>query len=244
MIDKLTMEDLGAVINNFNKRDKSIIELKLSSGMSNSNIIKMNYRDFFVSFIGYMDLEILKNPNTGFNVNKIDKSIYKGDDLVCVWCLKLLKTDIEYITFSNSETTVSIFNYLIDRKRNVSGFISPDEPLFINEQGKRISPMDISNIFKKLSDQTGKNIRAHHLRKLLVETLEYYGVNPIYLDMMLGHRISPSIAAHYKYDISYLKETYKGFEAYISIENNDKHRNQDSYTQLLKGLFFKRDSHE
>ena len=71
---------------------------------------------------------------------------------------KLLKTDIEYITFSNSETTVSIFNYLIDRKRNVSGFISPDEPLFINEQGKRISPMDISNIFKKLSDQTGKTL--------------------------------------------------------------------------------------
>ena len=232
MVEELTMDDLKYV-KDCNMMEKAVIKLIFTSGMSAANVIKLNYGDFLVSYRGF-DRYVSKPSTSEFD---------KCYDHIGVWCLERVKTGNKYITLSSSETKKSLINYLLDRCRN-EGFISAEEPLFVNENGNRITQVDISKIFKKLSNKIGKKVRAHDLRKLFVKTLKDNGTDTIFLDMVLGHKINPVIAAHFKYDIGYLKETYREFEEYLILESSDKQHNQDSSLQILKGLFFKRDSYE
>ena len=126
MREELTMNDLRN-IKYCNMMEKAVIQLIFSSGMSAANIIKLNYGDFLVSSRGF-DRYVSKPSTSEYD---------KCHDYIGVWCLERVKTGNKYITLSSTETKKSLINYLLDRCRN-EGFISADQPLFVNENGNRI----------------------------------------------------------------------------------------------------------
>jgi integrase len=253
---KLEISDLKEIMKDCNLRDKAVILLMFSSGMSAADVCELNYEDFFLSISEYsgIDVEGFLPFYWTFFVNKVSERVEGRNDLVGTWNIKRPKTGVNYVTFNSNESTHSILNYLINRKCDVKKTISFQEPLFTDEKGNRISKEHISTIFKGMSSKTGKNITAHQLRMLFVEILCDHGADKNFVETVLGHKIS-----HFEpeSDKNLLKDKYLKFGDYLTLEEdfkyfNYKHQiflelmemmNSKEY-QLLLGIIEKRDSDE
>ena len=237
-METVTIADLRGVIQYCNPSERAIIELMVSSGMSTSDIIKLNFRDFLQSIVGYLDMDAVDSQSESC-VYQIAEYLERADDLIGVWYLERPKTGRRYFTFNTSESTESLVDYLIDIQ-NIQGLISLNDPLFTDGYGNRLSKTDISNILRKIGNQINKKVNSHLLRRLFAATLVENGVHPFFIDMVLGHKICPVLKAYIKYDISLLKETYTEIEGELSLET--EYLSSVEYIQLLKSSLFKGDS--
>lgn len=205
----MTIADLRSVIGEFSLRDRAIIELILSSGMPTDVLISLNIVHY-----------------------ALDDEIDLGENFIHPWHIEKEKTGIKYMTFSNTETTRSIFRYLYHTILCV-GEVSSYEPLFRDENGNRISRGTINTIFKKLSSKIGKNITPHQLRKLFSETLYDNGASPSFIGEILGHYVPKYHKTYYETDDietvyrevqaidRELITNYWEFEELFYLENND-----------------------
>jgi len=93
-------------------RNRAIILLQLSSGLSSSDIRVLKYRDF---------LQALQLPVTRkVNVESVIEELSNADDdeeLIGWWHLKRYKTAVEFTTFNSPESTRAILDYLDWRMR-------------------------------------------------------------------------------------------------------------------------------
>ena len=215
-MDTVIIADLRGVIQYCNPSERAIIELIVSSGMLTSDIIKLNYRDFLMSIIGYLDIDAVDSQSESC-AYQIAEYLERTDDLIGVWYLERPKTGRRYFTFNTNESTESLVDYLIDRQ-NIQGLISLNDPLFTDKYGNRLSKADVFDIFRKISNQINKKVNSHLLRRLFAETLVENSVHPFFIDMVLGHKICPVLKAYIKYDIGFLKETYTEIEGELSLE--------------------------
>ena len=205
MEEKITIQEINEALEICEPFEKAVIKLMLTSGMNVRQIIELDYDDFILSIIEYFD---------GKGIDQFDISeIFEELDLknaVLTWMIES-KKGYNYVTFSDTETTSTILCYLYYRE-NIAEAVEVDA-LFTTNTGRRISREDISEIFQKMSEKLGKNIKPVHLRQLFTQTLLQNGASKSVVSIMLGHEIDPSeledkkILEYFEWDV-FLKKTY------------------------------------
>lgn len=202
-------------------RDKAIIYLMMSSGMGKAEIRFLNYGDFIEAMDEYLDL----NEEDKLNIDRVYHQLKDKDDLIGTWKIRRYKTGMPYITFNSPESTRSILEYLINKRKNT--IESMDDPLFLSNMENRFSKDGFNNLFQRINDRAGlgyakdKNRRfftSHTLRKFFTTTLYKNGVDKLKVDWFLGHKIDPITEAYFKNDIKSLKKSYLEILEQLSME--------------------------
>lgn len=167
-------------------RDKAIVLLLSSSGLRVGGLVSLQLKHLI--------------PNDKYGIYQID--VYK-------------KSREAYTTFCTPETRAAIDLYL-DWRRRLGETLTPESPLFRVEfdtrfgasaPAKQIDRALVCRILKILRYETGiakvqhltecvkrgrprSHIKTlHGLRKYLSTSLEIEGVNPVYVELLLGHNL-------------------------------------------------------
>ncbi len=238
--DIVTREHILKLLEHCNLKYKSIILLMSSSGMGQSEILNLTYRDFINSISDYYK----PATNEVFDVYHISQKLEENkDDLIGTWQIQRYKTSYGYITFSSPESIQMILHYLTDRILQNRPVKSVDDWLF-ESKGKQISTSTLVSYFKGLNDRcefgyVGKHrfFTSHKLRKYFASTLHKNKIPELTTHWLLGHRVDPVTEAYFKADIESLKEQYKTVVEDLSIENVIlREVTTDGYDRLLKKI--------
>jgi integrase len=227
-----TKEHLRKALIYCNLRDKAIILLQFSSGLSAAEIRHLTYGQFFIAIKGYITF---KN-NEIFNIDKIYRQLKNKDNIIGIWNSIESYTDIDYLTFNSSESNKAIIDYLLERN-NKKPITSFDEPLFV-ANGKQIGEHTLSAIYRRINQRAGlgsRNEKRNFLtsnipRKMFRTALLECDVEYLAIELMLGHKIEYIKLAYYKNTPEILKKEYlKGLKKItfeeIKIVTTDRYDN-------------------
>jgi len=228
-----TKEHIRKALKYCNLRDKAIILLQFSSGLSAAEIRHLTYGQFYMAIKGY----ITPNVNEVFNIDRIYSQIKNKNNIIGIWnSHESYKTDIDYLTFNSSESTKAIIDYLLERnnKKLITLF---DEPLFI-ANGKQIGEHTLSAIYRRINQRAGlgsRNEKRNFLtsnipRKMFRTALLKCDVEYLAIELMLGHKIDDIKLAYYRNSPGILKKEYlKGLKKItfeeVEIVTPDKYDN-------------------
>ncbi|WP_048190950.1 site-specific integrase [Methanobacterium sp. SMA-27] len=193
-----------------NLRDKAIILLQFSSGLSAAEIRHLTYGQFFIAIKEYINF----NNNEIFNIDKIYRQLKNKDNIIGIWNSYESNTDIDYLTFNSSESNKAIIDYLLERN-NKKPITSFNEPLFI-ANGNKIGEHTLSAIYRRINQRAGlgsRNEKRNFLtsnipRKMFQRALLECDVEYLAIELMLGHKIDNIKLAYYKNNPEILKKEY------------------------------------
>lgn len=217
-------EEVQKVLNIASLRDRAMILIQVSSGMSADELPKLTVDQFYKGY----------DPET-------QVATIRG---------RRGKTDIDYITFLNPEATRAIIEYLEWRdtvpstnfQRDMDIYekrkASPESPLLIkgvvsneylkdrDEKHRRLTSIKISNTYAVLARRAGvatskgemNSFRSHNMRKYFSTTLNDKGLEFIDIECMMAHEQGAVNAAYYKHKPEVLKEKYMKVMSALYIE--------------------------
>lgn len=208
--DLPTMEDVKLTLKYSNARDRAIILLHISSGMSKREIIDLLYSDFTEAI------------NAPINAPIEDLRNYIDDHTIPTFIIGRQKVrDFEFVTFCSPETTFAIVEYLEERG-------SMREALFTTNRGKKLSQRTYDAIFSRLNDRCkfgkkrngkARKFTSHQLRRLFASNMLGEGIKKEQIDFMMGHVMDPTSAAYFKAKPEKLKAEYiKGLNSVTFAE--------------------------
>jgi len=174
-IEKLPeLDDVKKLVTVADHRNRAIILLQLSSGLSSSDIRVLKYRDF---------LQALQLPVTRkVNVESVIEELSNADDdeeLIGWWHLKRYKTAVEFTTFNSPESTRAILDYLDWRMRENRPITDNDDWLFTTNRNEQLKLSTITLFYKRLNVKAGFKkrqnkrhlITSHQLREMFSSSL-------------------------------------------------------------------------
>ena len=216
-----TKEHIKKAVSIAGLRDRAIILLQLSSGMGAAEVRNLNYKQFIDSINEYIDL----TPSEYLNIFKIAEQIKEKEILVGTWKVIRYKTGMEYITFSSTECTRSIVDYLLYRIQMNKNIKSLKTLLFVNQYNKPLNQFSSTQIYARINKKAdlGKRTKnrnfltSHMLRKLFTTTLYEEGLDKMAVDWMLGHKINQTSAAYFKAKPERLKQEYLKVENKLTL---------------------------
>lgn len=190
-----SQEDVKKAVLAANVKYQSILLLMASSGLMQSDIIQFKVTDFIESF----------NKQAHTNFTGIDDirqlvEIAEKKEIVLKWEGERAKNSIEYMTFSSTETTKAIAEYLrTDPPR------SRDDFLFRNK-GQKIRIFTLDNYIQFINDKLGltggedkyKRIIPRNLRKRFGSLLTEAELGYRHIEYMMGHVLPPVQGAYFK----------------------------------------------
>lgn len=243
--DLINKEDIRKMVSNSNTEYQAIILLMQSSGMAPAEIrqLKLKY------YLNALNINIEES----FDIEKIINELNTKKDEIPTWNIRRVKTNIEYTTFSSSESVKAINLYLNDRSTYPNAYPEGyDSILFapITVKGevlnKQISRVTFSKYFHRLNkrckfpEETGSyglqcKCHAHNLRKFFATTLKNSGIDSLDVEWMIGHSIKPVTSAYELPDIKTLKKNYMKVLPYLTINepvNLEIMENAEDITQL------------
>ena len=161
-------------------RDRAILYLQYSSGMGASEVRNLTYHQFLDSITEYIDL----TSNDPLDISNISKQIKNQDILIGTWKVVRFKTGLPHITFSSTQSTRAIIDYLSSRIRLNKNIKSLEDPLFVNQYNKILKSNTFTRIYERLNHRAGlgrRNLKrnfltSHMLRKLFATTLYEQGM--------------------------------------------------------------------
>lgn len=183
-------------------REKAIVSLMYSSGMTARDICGLKYFDFLSSVTKYC-LESDISPD---NLGDICLNLRGRDDIIGEWDMSNNNGNFTYMTFCPVDCMHSIMDWLYLLKGSES--INIDEQLFHDFNGKRITIEEIDLIFGRLSDESGIMIQSIDLRRLFVEKMISAGVLYDNIMLYLGFEFNPKVLDTYTMDRCELKRDY------------------------------------
>lgn len=95
-----------------------------------------------------------------------------------------------------------------------------------DEELRKLVPATIQSIYSELNEKANKSspkgkrnlIRSHNMRKFFNSTLLANGADIFTTDFMMGHKIDATKDAYFRADPNSLKEKYKNFIPYLTIQ--------------------------
>ncbi|TQD23562.1 site-specific integrase [Methanolobus vulcani] len=217
-------------------RDRAIILVGVSSGLSASDICNLTVKQFYEGF----------NSKTGIVTIHIARQ----------------KTEVVFTTFFSPETSQAIFTYLKTREKDITSMnnndlreyqkvrITDNSPLFILckklesylgtriESDRALTTKNIDDIYAELSKTLGVEsktpgvyniLRSHNMRKYFTSTLLNAGCDFNIINHYSGHKNNDTVDAYFKYKTSYLEETYQKYLPYLLINESDNVENSLAY---------------
>jgi len=232
-----TKEHIHKALKYCNLRDKAIILLQFSSGLSAAEIRHLTYGQFYIAIKGY----ITPNINEIFNIDRIYSQIKNKDNIIGIW--NIIHSNTDYLTFNSSESNKAIIDYLIERN-NKKPITSFDEPLFI-ANGNKIKAHTFSFIYRRINQRANlgsRNEKRNFLtsnipRKMFQKTLLNSGVEFLAVELMLGHKINNIKSLYYKNKPNSLKEEYlKGLKNITLEEVKVETVIKENYNNIIHNL--------
>lgn len=95
-----------------------------------------------------------------------------------------------------------------------------------DEELRKLVPATIQSIYSELNEKANKSspkgkrnlIRSHNMRKFFNSTLLANGADIFTTEYFMGHKIDPTKDAYFRADPKALKEKYKNFVPYLTIQ--------------------------
>jgi len=212
----LEKSDVQAILDHAGVRDRAIILIMVSSGLSQVDVLNLQIKDVK---IGY-------DEHTGITTLSVRR----------------IKTDYDFTTFLSPEASKAVFNWIeLRQKHEKSKVRSDDDFLFTkrdvpdsyletyDDSVRRLDKYGLMAIFRRLARATGQEtdkgtwslVRAHNLRKYFNSTLLNNGADIFFTDYLMGHKIDQMHEAYYRADPKKLREKYIKYLPFLSIEDTE-----------------------
>lgn len=219
---KANKDDIRNALTLSSLRDQAIMLCGHSSGMGASEIASLTLQSF--------------------------KDGYDHETGITTFDMRRKKVGTDFITFISPEASQAVLRYLEWRDRPATNgneaeylrrrttensylFISANVPrkYFDNfdEDIRKITPKAISCLYGRISNNAGLTnrkkgsyniLRSHNMRKLFNTTLKNEGCDSDLVEYFMGHTLGDTKAAYYEGDPDKLKEIYKKFIPYLTIQ--------------------------
>lgn len=162
-----TTEEIKALMQIANVRERAIITVLKDSGISRQDVVKLTYGDIKTEFETekqFIHLKVVRQ-----------------------------KESLEYDTFIGKNTVECLKAYL-NKRKNLGEQITDDSPLIASLQGTSISPEGLSLIFIRLSKEVGFKTSPHRFRKFFESHLGL-SVPSMLVRYWMGHSLG--VEGHY-----------------------------------------------
>lgn len=217
-------------------RDCAIILAGASSGLSASDICKLTVKQFYEGFnskTGIVTIHIARQK-TGF----VFTTFFSPETSQAIFTY--LKT--------REKDTTSMNNNDLREYQKVR--ITDNSPLFILckkfkyyletgiESNRALTTKNIDDIYAEISKKLGVEsktagvyniLRSHTMRKYFTSALLNAGCDFNVINHYLGHINNETVDAYFKYQTSYLEETYQNYLPYLLINEGDDIENSLAY---------------
>ena len=213
---RLIRDDIILMLKHAGVRDRAIVLLMASSGLSSADVINLRVGTLRAGY----------DEATG--ITTLD--------------LRRQKTEYDFYTFTTPEASTAIHDYLTLRDKNAQTSIHSDmDHVFIkrdvpkaylesyNDSLRVLDAKGMLAIFRRLGDRCGKTpdkgtwglIRAHNLRKWFFQSLMNDGASENMANYFMGHVTDSVTAAYWKADPGILKRQYMAFIPTLSFEDTE-----------------------
>ena len=204
-----------------NKRDRAIILLQYTSGMSPQLLRNLQYEDFINAMKDYLDVDEKKLLNIKTVVNILSKK----HELIGKW--EFIKKSGEiFHTFNTTESSNAILDYLIQRERTEKPIKKLEDPLFVNQDNIKLKKSTYDGIFTrinkkadfKLLDSNKRFFTSFNLRKSFKQALIDSGMDKEMITALFGHK---SVIQWDREDLENLLIKYKHATRFLVMDDAD-----------------------
>ena len=209
--------DIQAILEHAGVRDRAIILIMVSSGLSQVDVLDLRIRDV--------------------------KGGYDESTGITTLSVRRIKTDYDFTTFLTPEAGRAVLSWieLRNKKHEKSKVRSDNDFLFIKQDVpnsylkthddtvRRLDKHGLMAIFRRLAHATGRGtdrdtwslVRAHNLRKYFNSILLNNGADIFFTDYLMGHKIDQMHQAYYRASPKKLREKYIKYHPFLSIEDTE-----------------------
>lgn len=219
----LTKEDILKLANTAAPRERALIYLMALSGMAQNEARNITISKFLESASEAIGAKL---------DNFYDLFDHENEILEEILTLSIIrqKVNYRYITFIPPEAIREIINYIKERcyGRNEKIRIqNSNEPLFVNNQGEKMSSDLIVTNFRRIGLKIGlykkpkaySYWRSHALRKYFISTIVNELGDKVLADFLAGHKIDDTTRAYWYMDPEKLKKRYMKALQFLSLDN-------------------------
>lgn len=217
-------------------RDRAIILVGATSGLSAIDICNLTVKQFYEglnSKTGIVTIHIARQK-TGF----VFTTFFSPETSQAI---------STYLKTREKDTTAMNNN---DLREYQKVRITENSPLFILckkleyyletgiEKNRALTAKNIGELYKEISKILGVEsktpgvfsiFRSHTMRKYFTSTLLNAGCDFNIINHYLGHKNNDTVDAYFKYQISYLEETYQKYLPYLLVNDGDDVENSLAY---------------
>lgn len=220
-----TKEDLQEVLKVCDPMEKAVLLVGVSSGLSAHEIINLRVKDFKRGY----------DPKT--EITTLDLRRGKVDfDFITFLSPECSKAIQDYLTYRSRTSKINETRRLnqLEKQRVFSDndhlFIKRHiDPSYLKNQDDDIRKLDqdsFMKVYRFISEKAQKNtlagdwnlIRSHNMRKYFNSALLNAGADSFHVEFFMGHTLDDTKAAYFRADTEKLKEIYKKYIPFITIE--------------------------
>ncbi len=236
----LEKENLKTILKHANIRNKAIILVMASSGLSQSDVLDLTVGDF--------------------------KRGLDEKTMITTLQLRRIKTKYDFITFLSPEATKAVVDYLEYRNRKPKlphhdvqlayekrRIRTDKDHLFcknvvhdsyletLDEEERRLDAQGLMDMFRELAKKAGLDtdkgqwqvVRAHNLRKFFNSALLNNGADIFFTDFLMGHKIDQVHEAYFKADSKKLRDRYMRYLPFLALTDTETYiLETDEFKQL------------
>lgn len=237
---RLEKEIIQKILKYANVRNRALILIPESSGLSQSDMLALRVRDF--------------------------KEGFDERTMITTLNLRRIKSNYDFVTFLSPEATKTVLDYIDYRNRKPKGgykdkeidwekrrIRSDDDYLFVksdipntyldtlDEEDRKLESPGLMMMLRELARVAGIDVekgtwhvaRAHNLRKYFNSTLLNNGADIFFTDYLMGHKIDAVHEAYFKADPKKLKERYMRYLPFLALTDTETYVIEtEEYAQL------------
>ena len=236
-----TKEDIQEVLKSCDPLEKAILLVGVSSGLSAHEIINLKVKDFKKGY----------DPETG--ITTLDLRRGKVDfDFVTFLSPEASRALQDYLTYRARTAKINEPRRLdqLEKQR----VFSDNDHLFIkrhidpeylknhDDELRKLDQESFMKVYRNISEKAQKNtpagdwnlIRSHNMRKYFNSALLNAGADSFHVEFFMGHTLDDTRAAYFRADTEKLKEIYKKYIPFITIEKAIDPEQHPDFIRLKK----------
>ena len=236
-----TLEDLRVVLKVCDPLERALVLVGVSSGLSSNEIINLKVKDFKYGFDEKTNITTLKLRREKTKIDLITFLSPEASQAVQDYLNyrnKTIKTENERrLTILDKQKVFSDNDFLF-----IGYYISDAFLKSKDDKVRKLKTGTFMHIFRSISENAQKNatkgnwnlIRSHNMRKFFNSALLNAGADSFFTEFLMGHTLDATKVAYYRANTEQLKETYKNYIPYLTIQKALNISESPEYQSITK----------